>query len=425
VTRLVPVVVVAVLVFAAPRAAAAELPPAPPATIVAPLDPPDPGAAPPPAVTAVPETAPVAPPPAGPSAADEALRRVLRSSCRDGLDDVRAHRNDPETPWALTVTRLCNDILIEKMEKRSVTGGNEGRGRLVLWSTLYGIWLGIATDIMFEVDGDRAVIVAPLVGMGAGLGLSLAATSNFHLTVGEAYTIITGLDYGSFNGALWAGGLDLSDKGVVGATVATSIAATSIGVLVANAKSPSAGDIELVRSGLLWGTIGGVLTTAAIGPSITNDISTQSVLKLAAAAMDAGFVTGVALANTYDLSKNRVLLIDAGGFTGGLAGAGIAWLVAGSDSNGQGIAGAGLAGMLAGIGVAAYVTRDLDEDDAESIVGARSSRSSPSSRSSVQAVFARDNDGRWSVGTPGPVPVLDGTGTRLLGATFNAVGGQF
>ena len=348
VTRPVPVVVVAVfgavLVLAAPPAAAAELPPAPPApsaTIVAPLDPPDPGAAPPPAVTAVPETPPVAPPPppAAPSAADEALRRVLRSSCRDGLDDVRAHRNDPEAPWALTVTRMCNDILIEKMEKRSVTGGNEGRGRLVLWSTLYGIWLGIATDIMFEVDGDRAVIVAPLVGMGAGLGLSLAATSNFHLTVGEAYTIITGLDYGSFNGALWAGGLDLSDKGVVGATVATSIAATSIGVLVANAKSPSAGDIELVRSGLLWGTIGGVLTTAAIGPSITNDISAQSVLKLTAAAMDAGFVTGVALANYYDLSKNRVLLIDAGGFTGGLAGAGIAWLIAGSDSNGQGIAG--------------------------------------------------------------------------------------
>ena len=47
------------------------------------------------------------------------------------------------------------------------------------------------------------------------------------------------------------------------------------------------------------------------------------------------------------------------------------------------------------------------------------------SRSSVPAMFARDSEGRWGVGTPGPVPVLDGTGTRLVGATFNAVGGQF
>ena len=218
---------------------------------------------------------PVAPPPAPPSTADLALSRVLRSSCRDGLDDVRAHAGDPSATWAPTVAHLCDDILREgaSAPARQVSGGNEGRGRLVLWSAAYGIWLGIATDIMFDIDGERSVILPPLLGMGAGLGLSLAATSTFQLTVGEAYTIITGLDYGSFNGALWAGGFDLDSKGVVGATVATSIAATSVGVLVANTKSPSAGDIEVVRSGLLWGTIGGFLTTALIGPSITDNIS--------------------------------------------------------------------------------------------------------------------------------------------------------
>ena len=163
--------------------------------------PPSPPVMPPPTVTVDPTTAPPVattpppPPEAAPSAADLALKRVLRSSCRDGLDDVRAAGGDPNTPWAATVARLCDDIVLEK--KYTVTGGNEGRGRLVLWSSLYGIWLGIATDIMFEIDGDRAVIVAPLVGLGAGLGLSLAATSNTQLTVGEAWTIITGLDYGT------------------------------------------------------------------------------------------------------------------------------------------------------------------------------------------------------------------------------------
>ena len=200
-------------------------------------------------------TPPVAPPPAAPTAADLALRRVLRSSCRDGLPEVRAHRDDPNAPWAATVGRLCDDILLEKAQSRSVTGGNEGRGRPALWSSLYGIWLGIAHRHHVRNRRRPRDHRGAAGGDGAGLGLSLLATSNRQLSVGEAYTIITGLDYGSFERRAVGGRARFSDKGVVGATVATSIAATSIGVLVADAKSPSAGDIELVRSGLLWGAM--------------------------------------------------------------------------------------------------------------------------------------------------------------------------
>ena len=293
--------IVALVLCFAGRAFAADAAPAPPTA--PPMPPPtvtvDPATAPP--VAAPPTAAP--PATHAPSPADLALKRVLRSSCRDGLDDVRAAASDPNAAWAATVARLCDDIIQEKTQKRSVTGGNEGRGRLVLWSSLYGIWLGIATDIMFEIDGERAVIVPPLVGLGAGIGLSLAATSTFQLTVGEAWTIITGLDYGTINGALWAGGLDMSDKGVVGTAVATSFAATSIGVLVANEKSPSAGDIELVRSSLLWGTVGGFLATFAIAP----DISSTSAFKAVALSMDAAFLIGVGLANYVDVDRKSTL----------------------------------------------------------------------------------------------------------------------
>ncbi len=403
-------VLVAVLVPDA-RAVAADPAVAP----AAPTAPADPGLPAPTVIPAASDAAPAqpSPPPAAPNAADLALKRVLRSSCSDGLNDVRTHAADPSAPWAPTVVRLCDDILLEKMQSRSVTGGNEGRGRLVLWSSLYGIWLGIATDVLFDIDGDRAIILPPLIGMGAGLGLSLAATSNYQVTVGEAWTIITGLDYGSFNGALWAGGLDFSDKGIVGASVATSVAAASIGVLVANTKSPSAGDIEVVRSSLLWGTVGGFLLTAVSSSRRTS--AAQSGLKAVAAAMDAGLLVGVGLANSFDLSRNRVLIIDAGAIAGGLAAAGIAWLIlAGTDNRRAGLAGAALGGMLGGIAVTAYATRDLDAQDA-----------ARTSIPSVPAVLARDAAGRWSLGTPGPVPVFDGRGSRLIGATFNAVGGQF
>ena len=403
--------IVALVLCFAGRAFAADAAPAPPTA------PPMP----PPTVTVDPATAPpVAPPPAAappathaPSPADLALKRVLRSSCRDGLDDVRAAASDPNAAWAATVARLCDDIIQEKTQKRSVTGGNEGRGRLVLWSSLYGIWLGIATDIMFEIDGERAVIVPPLIGLGAGIGLSLAATSTFQLTVGEAWTIITGLDYGTINGALWAGGLDMSDKGVVGTAVATSFAATSIGVLVANEKSPSAGDIELVRSSLLWGTVGGFLATFAIAP----DISSTSAFKAVALSMDAAFLIGVGLANYVDVSRNRMLIIDAGALAGGLFGLGIAWLAAGTDNSGRGLAAASLGGMLAGIGVAAWATRNLDAQD-ENIAQDPTSPTLP-------ALVARDARGRWRFGRPGAIPVFDGTGSRLVGATFSAVGGLF
>jgi len=404
--------VIALVLCSVARVSAADVAPAPS---------PPPPATPPPTVTVDPASAPpVAPPPTAappathaPSPADLALKRVLRSSCRDGLDDVRAAASDPNAAWAATVARLCDDIIQEKTQKRSVTGGNEGRGRLVLWSSLYGIWLGIATDIMFEIDGERAVIVPPLIGLGAGIGLSLAATSTFQLTVGEAWTIITGLDYGTINGALWAGGLDMSDKGVVGTAVATSFAATSIGVLVANEKSPSAGDIELVRSSLLWGTVGGFLATFAIAP----DISSTSAFKAVALSMDAAFLIGVGLANYVDVSRNRMLIIDAGALAGGLFGLGIAWLAAGTDNSGRGLAAASLGGMLTGIGVAAWATRNLDAQD-ENIAQDPTSPTLP-------ALVARDARGRWRFGRPGAIPVFDGTGSRLVGATFSAVGGLF
>ena len=166
----------------------------------------------------------------------------------------------------------------------------------------------------------------------------------------------------------------------------------------------------MVRSGLLWGTVGGALATFAIAPHASD----TAAFKAIAASMDAGFLVGVGLAKSFDLSRNRVLIIDAGALTGGLFGLGIAWLAAGTDNSGRGLAAAGLGGMLAGIGVTAWATRHLDAQD----VGIAKAPSMP-------AMLARDADGDWRFGTPGALPVFDGTGSRVVGATFSAVGGLF
>jgi hypothetical protein len=363
----------------------------------------EPPASPPPA----PYAAPMAAPPAPADPHDEVLRRLLRSGCRDGLPEARALASGGAVTWAETVARLCGEILRAAPAPRARVD-RDGRGTMVIASTLYGIWVGIATDVLFTIDDQRGIILPPLIGMGAGLGLSLLLTGDHPLTNGQAWTIVTGLEYGSANGALWAGAFDFSATTVVGATLATGVGAGAIGLLVSQKMSPSQGDVEVVRSGLLWGTLGGLLTML----TVATDGSSQSYLRGAGVSMDLGLLGGLALAASFDVSRNRDLIIDAGFLGGGFAGFGLTLLVEGASTNGRGYAAGALGGMVVGAVTAIYLTRHMDDPDEES-------------GPTVAALLGRDARGRWSWGTPGPSPVLDGLGRRIIGATFTAVGGNF
>jgi hypothetical protein len=344
---------------------------------------------------------------------DYVLRRLMLSGCRDGIAEARALAQSGGATWAATVVRVCGEILqraVPTPAMRVMRGERSGRGTMVFWSTLYGLWTGIALDVLFEVDTVRPAIILPLAGMGAGLGLSLAITSGHPLTNGQAWTIATGLEFGSFNGALWAGGFNLNSQGVVGTTLATGIAAGAASLLVAREASPTQGDVEVVRSGLLWGTVAGMLATALIAP----DVSGESFFRASAVSMDLGFLGGLALAASYDVSRNRDLIIDAGALGGTIAGGGIAILAMGANGSGRTVAGGALAGLTLGLVASIYFTRDMDDEDDER------ERTAP-----VAALFGRDERGRWRVGSPTPTPVLDGLGRRVIGATINALGGTF
>jgi hypothetical protein len=363
------------------------------------------------------------------TSADAALKRVLASGCRDGLADVYALAGNPSAPWAETVLRLCGEVLrraprprprpqvVDAPEPATVLprdATRDGRGQLVFWSGLYGSWLGVATDLLFDIDSGRGVILPPMLGMGAGLAVSLALTSKVHVTSGEAWTIITGLDYGSFNGALWAGGLGAGRKGIVGTSVASSIGATAVGLAVADASAPSAGQIELCRSGLLWGTVAGFLGVIAFAPD--PGPTGQTTALGTAIAMDVGFIAGLGAARRFELSRSRVLIIDAGALGGTILGLGTVWLATGQAANhGHLLAGGALTGLLGGIVIAAVATQNLDASG-ETVAGGTDT---------FPALVTRDRAGRWHGGTPAPLPILDPAGVRLVGASLNAVGGLF
>jgi hypothetical protein len=355
---------------------------------------------------------------AAPDPNDEVLRRVLRSGCRDGVSDVQRLAAAGGTTWAATVGRLCGEILAAPAPaatpavtaKPRARGERSGRGAMVISSTLYGLWLGVATDVLFELDNVRAAVAAPLVGLGAGLGLSLLVTRDHPIDNAQAWTIITGLEFGSVDGLLWAGSFDLSAKTVVGATLATGLTSGAVGLLVAKSFHPNQGDVEVIRSGLIWGTAAGVLGIL----TLSSDPSSNTLLRGAGTAMDLGFLGGLALAASFDVSRERDLIIDAGALGGGVVGFGATALVLGSSLSGHGrlIAGTTLGGMAAGIVTAAILTRHWDEGSSDDEDGAP-----------VAALVGRDARGRWSVGAPGPSIVLDGTGTRPIGATFAVLGG--
>ena len=202
---------------------------------------------------------------------EEVLRRLLRSGCRDGLHEARDLAASGGATWAATVARLCGEILRDQARAFARASGphaeRDGRGTLVIASTIYGIWAGIAFDVLFTIDGVRTAIVPPLLGMGAGLALSLAITGDRPLTNGQAWSIVTGLEYGSFNGAFWAGGFGLGAHDVVATTLVAGLAAGAAGLLVANQLVPTQGEVEVVRSGLLWGTVAGMLGVATFAPN--------------------------------------------------------------------------------------------------------------------------------------------------------------
>jgi hypothetical protein len=349
---------------------------------------------------------------------DEILRRVLRSGCREGLPDVQALADNASVAWAEPVARMCREVLrarrppprLALAPPTATPRRRSGTGTMIFASTIYGLWVGIATDVLFTIDGPRSAFAAPLLGMGAGVGLSVLLTGEHPLDNGQAWTVITGLEFGSVNGALWAGGLAFSSTDTVTTALATGFASGAVGLVLASTLDPRQGDVEVVRSGLTWGTATGLLAMLALSP----DSSSHTYLRGAGVSMDLGFLAGLGIAASFDVSRERDLLIDAGALGGAVAGLSLVRLFVGDASAVQATAGGALAGMYAGMATALYLTRKMPPRDDDDERGP-----------TVAAVWGRDARDRWGWGMPGATPVLDGLGHRVIGATFDAVAGVF
>jgi len=280
--------------------------------------------------------------------------------------------------------------------------GRGGRVELQVWSTLYGLWLGVAVPAALGADGPEPYGVGLLLGgpLGFLTGAGLARSREF--SDGQARAITFGGTWGTWQGYGWA---DVSDWGEIdydscdpltgcsgenrsterrfAGMVAGGLAGIAAGVALSRRDIP-AGVATTVNFGALWGTWFG------LAGGILLDAEDDNLLMATLLGGDAGLVGTALLAPRWNLSRNRARLISIAGVIGGLGGAGIDLIVQPEDK--ETAVAIPLATSVAGLLIGTLTTRNYD------------ARAIPGGGAGEALLELRD--GRLSLGSPMPAPVL-------------------
>ena len=258
----------------------------------------------------------------------DAARELLadgRDVAYEDLLDLIAARY-PSTAAGDEAARLLEELRGD----RRVQGG---RTDLVVWSTVYGAWLGVAVPAAFGAHEPAPYGVGLLVGGPLGFFGSKAYARSTSMSSGQAGLIIFGSWWGTWQGGGWRAVLDIGE----------SEFCDQFGCFETDASS-EAGFAALVVGGLLGMGTSAAIARAAEVPSVTTTMVTHGALW--------GTWYGVAGA-VFAGAENDAALAWAliGGNLGLAAGALAAPHVQWTSGQARLISIAGLAGLIAGFGV--------------------------------------------------------------------------
>lgn len=297
-----------------------------------------------------------------------------------------------ETPAAEAARRRAAGRTVAAGE---VTGS--GRGELMVWGTLYGLWLGAAVPAAAGADEPEAYGVGLLLGGPAGF-LAARLYAGQGLTEGQARAITFGGTWGTWQGFGWQQVADVGETAEVGfrAAVLGGLAGIGIGAALAHNRPVTAGTATMINFGALWGTWYGLAT------AIVADVE-DGDRRLAASLVggNLGLIGAALTAPGWNLSRQRARLINVAGVAGLVGGFGVLLLLQPEDENA-----AMLVPMLtsaAGLVAGAAWTRNYDR------------RAGPAGGGEGGEALLERRGGQWSAGEPRPVPVLlDAAGGRRV-----------
>jgi hypothetical protein len=282
---------------------------------------------------------------------------------------------------------------------RAAPEERSGKTELLVFTTGYGLALGVVVPLAFDLDEPEAFGVGLITGGPAGYLLGRAILRSRPITEGQARAISFGTLWGGWQGLGWTDVMNLGqgeqcsgdvcttsdpdDEALMRGLLFGSLTGLATGAYLARKNIP-AGTASAVNLGALWGTwYGYALAELA---DLDGD---DNFLTAALVGGNAGLVGTALLAPRWNLSRGRARLISITGLAGLLAGAG-GLLIAQPDSEDDDvIIGTLLATSGAGLALGTYWTRNYDE------------RAQPAGDPGAEALLDL-RAGTWSINMPEP-----------------------
>ena len=245
-----------------------------------------------------------------------------------------------------------------------------GRGDLAWFTTFYGIATANGLGALWEIEDGKTYLALTIAGAGAGLIGALVGTRAVSMSEGRAATIEGATTWSTANAAALCAIADRDGRSTLGATLGAGAVGLVVSAALTSSRAPSAGDMSIVNSAGAWGLVAGALSLTFAG----DDVSPQRAGWTLLAGTDLGLLVGGLTASRVEVSRGRMLVIDAGGILGALVGVAIPVFAEAHDPQAYGLA--ALAGITVGLGTARHLTASWD-DEAPRPLAASSPRAGP------------------------------------------------
>jgi len=272
---------------------------------------------------------------------------------------------------------------------------HSGRTSLIVFTTLYGAYVGGAFPQMFNVGNSTAIFGASILAF-TGLGLVGSLFGTRHLNMNREHTalITTSTLWGVGNFFVLGLLLDFSFQNTFRAVTVGGILGYAAGFAISRYVPLKEGRTAFASSMGLWAA---GYTGLAMGMLAINgvNVSGKAIAAALLAAADLGLVAGIFVHSKVRFSQSRTLLVNLSGAVGALGGASLL-LIFGTSNATVPLATITLT-SLAGLGLGIYLTRDMKKSSNADITA------------SSGALF-NYNGRQWAMGVPLPTITPDQRG---------------
>lgn len=209
-----------------------------------------------------------------------------------------------------------------------------GDTEILVWSTLYGLWLGVAVPGALGAEHPEPYGLGLLLGGPAGFLAGRAYVRSADPGLGQARAITFGGTWGTWQGFGWREVFDIGTRteclnggdfcvtetpaeAVFTGLIVGGLAGLGAGALIAGRADVTPGTATAVNFGALWGS------GFAFSAGFLADLEDDDLLATVLVGGNAGLLAMALLAPRWQVDRRRARMVNLAGVVGVLAGLGI------------------------------------------------------------------------------------------------------